>query len=63
MPLADRIEARINATVPKKNVKVAEYNLAKLGSKKDVAGINHSHERSVKKAIEDRKRSIDNANS
>ena len=53
---------RIKASQPRDNVKTAEYNLAKMGAKVDLKGIKYSQDKSVKKAIGDRKRSIGNIN-
>ena len=55
----DRL-ARIRAGQPKENVKTAEFNLAKLGSQADLKGIKYSQDKSVKKYLGDRKRSIGN---
>ena len=56
-----KIAARIEASKPKPNVKTADYNLAKIGSKQDLRGVKYSHEKSVKKFLDDRKRKIEGA--
>ena len=57
IPSKQRVQARRDAQKPKENVKHAEYNLAKMGAKKDLIGIRYNQHKSVIKAVNDRKRS------